>query len=335
MLSAPIPENEILRLAALRSAYCAYAPREERFDRITRTAKRLLHVPISLISIVEQDGQWFRSVQGIEVAHTPRDISFCAHAVALNQPVCIPDTWSDPDFSDNPLVTGPPGIRSYLGWPLELAPGAAVGTLCVIDTMPRTFGAEDFAALKDLASMAEAELKISAMSSLQNKLLMRLSTLQRQGALDSLTGCWNIRGFRELLSLGFDDARRNGTDLAVCHIRVNNMEDVAAAAHYSNLDAMTQLLAQVLRQRLPQQGALARLGPRSFCALVPSDSPLELEHQLARLTFPSAAVDLPDNRLRLDLALSIRVAFLSELSPLATADSLWGHALAVSGEDYA
>ena len=113
------------------------------------------------------------------------------------------------------------------------------------------------------------------------------------------------------------------------------MEDVAAAAHYSNLDAMTQLLAQVLRQRLPPQGALARLGPRSFCALVPSDSPLELEHQLARLTFPSAAVDLPDNRLRLDLALSIRVAFLSELSPLATADSLWGHALAVSGEDYA
>lgn len=332
MLAAPFPENENLRLETLQHLQCAYAPREERFDRITRTAKRLLHVPISLISIVEQDELWFRSVQGLEVAHTPRDISFCAHAVAHNKPFCISDTWYDPDFSDNPLVTGPPGIRSYLGWPLELAPGVAVGTLCVIDTMPRTFGAEDFEALKDLASMAEAELKITAMSSLQNKLLMRLSTMQRKGALDSLTGCWNIRGFRELLSVGFDDARSHGTELALCQIRVNNLEELAAAAQFSNLDAVTQLLAQVLRHRLPSQGALARLGPRNFCALVPSESQLTLEHQLAQLTFPHAAVDLPDSQRRLDLSLSINVAFLSELGPSATADSLWGHVLAFSGE---
>jgi hypothetical protein len=115
-------------------------------------------------------------------------------------------------FHDNPLVLGPPGIRSYLGWPLEIAPGLAVGSLCV-STMPRTFGPEDRDALKDLASMAEAELKVRAMSSLQNKLMMRLSALQRKGALDPLTGCWNIRGFRELLSLGVEDARTRGTDL--------------------------------------------------------------------------------------------------------------------------
>ena len=333
MRAAPFPENEKLRLETLRHLQCAYAPREERFDRITRTAKRLLHVPISLISIVEQDEQWFRSVQGLEVSHTPRDISFCAHAVALNQPFCISDTWYDPDFSDNPLVTGPPGIRSYLGWPLELAPGVAVGTLCVIDTMPRTFGAEDFEALKDLASMAEAELKITAMSSLQDKLLMRLNTMERKGALDPLTGCWNIRGFRELLTVGFDDARRSGTELALCQIRVNNLEALAAAAHYGNLDALTQLLAQVLRQRLPPQGALARLGPQNFCALVPSPSQLSLEHQLAQLTFPRAAVDIPGQHRSLDLSLSIHVAFLSELGPAATADSLWGQVLAFSGEE--
>lgn len=326
-----LPEIETRRLDALRAANCAYAPREERFDRITRTAKRLLHVPISLISIVEQDEQWFRSVQGLEVAHTPRDISFCAHAVALNLPFCIPDTWRDPDFLDNPLVTGPPGIRSYLGWPLEIAPGAAVGTLCVIDTMPRTFGAEDFDALKDLASMAEAELKISAMSNLQSRLLMQLSALQRKGALDPLTGCWNIRGFRELLTLGFEEARKKGTDLAVCCMHINNLQEVAAAAHYSNVDAVTQLLAQVLRQRLPPQGALARLGPKDFCALVPSESALALEHELAMLTFPRATVDLPDNKLKLELSLSIQLASLSEFGPSATPDSLWGHALSASG----
>lgn len=332
MLTAPFPANENFRLETLQRLQCAYAPREERFDRITRTAKRLLHVPIALISIVEQDEQWFRSVQGLEVAHTPRDISFCAHAVAHNQPFCISDTWYDPDFSDNPLVTGPPGIRSYLGWPLELAPGVAVGTLCVIDTMPRTFGAEDFEALKDLASIAEAELKISAMSSLQNKLLMRLSTMQRKGALDSLTGGWNIRGFRELLTVGFDDARSSGTELALCQIRVSNPEELAAAAQYSNPDAVTQLLAQILRQRLPPQGALARLGPRNFCALLPSESKLALEHQLAQLTLPHAAVDLPGSQRRLDLSLSTHVVFLSELGPSVTADSLWCQVLAFSGE---
>lgn len=328
MLPAPIPATETPRLAALRAANCAYAPREERFDRITRIARRLLQVPIAMISIVEQHEQWFRSVQGLEVAHMARDISFCGHVVALNRAFFVPDTWSDPDFADNPLVTGPPGIRSYIGWPLEIAPGMTVGALCVMDTMPRTYGVEDFEALRDLAHMTETELRVSALSSLQNKLLMRLNTLQRKGALDPLTGCWNIRGFRELLALGFDDARANGTDLAVCHLHVNNLHEVAAAASYANEDAVMQLLAQVLRQRLPLQGALARLGPRDFCALIPSRSPLMLEHELAQLTFPDATVDLPDSQLRLEISLSVRVASLAELGPSATAQGLWAHALA-------
>lgn len=331
MRSAPLADNEVKRLEAMRLAGCAYAPREERFDRITRTAKRLLQVPIALVSIVEQDEQWFRSVQGLEVAHTPRDISFCGHAVALNKPLCIPDTHDNPDFADNPLVMGPPGIRSYLGWPLEIAPGLAAGTLCVIDTMPRMFNLEDCEAMRDLASMAEAELKISAMSSLQNRLMMQLNALQRKGAMDLLTGCWNLRGFRELLALGFDEARNKGTDLAVCCIHVNNLEDVAAAADYANLDAVTQLLAQVLRQRLPQQGALVRLGGRDFCALIPFDSLLECQYQMAKLISPSATVNLPDYKLRLEISLSIRTMLLSELGPQATPDSLWGQALAISG----
>ncbi|MDI1239242.1 MAG: GAF domain-containing protein [Polaromonas sp.] len=330
MLPAPFPLNETERLQALRAGFCAYAPREERFDRITRTARRLLHVPIALISIIEQDEQWFRSVQGLEVAHTPRDISFCGHVVAMNQSFCIQDALNDPDFSDNPLVTGPPGIRAYLGWPLEIAPGIAVGSLCVIDTMPRTFDREDYAALSDLASIAAAELKINAMSSLQNKLLMQLSALQRQGALDPLTGCWNIRGFRQLLTLGVEDARKQGTDLALCHLHVDNLTEVANAAGYANHDAVTLMLAQVLRRRLPDHGALARLGPQDFCAIVPSPSALDLEQELARLTFPSVTVDLPSAKLKLDMALKVQVAWLAEFGPGATPDSLWAHVLAAS-----
>ena len=326
MLVAPIPGNEVERLSALRAGSCAYAPREERFDRITRTAKRLLHVPIALITIVEHDEQWFRSVQGLDVDHMPRDISFCGHAVALNKLLCIPDTFLDPDFFDNPLVVRAPHIRSYLGWPLEIAPGLAVGSLCVIDTMPRTFGPEDFEALRDLASMAEAELKVTALADLQKKMLMQLNTLQRKGALDSLTGCWNIRGFRELLAIAFNEARSNHTDLAVCHIRVDNLEQ-AVATDSPDEDAAIALLAQVLRQRLPTQGALARLGPRDFCALVPSGSALALEDELAKLTFPVATVDLPKSHLKVVVTMTVNVSWLAELGPEALVDGLWANVL--------
>ena len=330
MRESPFPANKEIRLNAVRNGFCAYASREERFDRVTRTARRLLNVPIAVISIIEQDEQWFRAVQGLELAHTPRNISFCGHVVARNTPLCIHDTWADPDFLDNPLVTGPPGIRSYLGWPLEVANGVAAGSLCVIDTMPRTFGVEDFAALKDLASMAEAELRLSAMSNLQQKLMMQLSSLQRKNALDPLTGCWNICGFRELLTLGIDEARCDGTDLAICSVKVNDLEAVAKAANFLNVDAITLVLAQVLRQRLPPRGALARLGPTDYCALVPARSSLALEDELARLTFPEASISLPDSKLKLNISLSVHVAWLADFGPEATAAQLWASALSGS-----
>lgn len=327
MLAAPIPHNDAQRLAALRAGFCAYAPREERFDRITRTAKRLLHVPISVISIVEKDEQWFRSVQGLEIDHTPRDMSFCGHAVALNKPLCIPDTWEDPNFRDNPLVTGAPGIRSYLGWPLEIVPGLAAGSLCVIDTIPRIYGKEDFEAISDLAGMAEAELRLGAMSDIQSKLMMRMNGVQRKGALDPLTGCWNIRGFRELLSIGVEDARAHGTELAICSMRIEGFDALAAAAGATNPDAITLMLAQVLRKRLPRKGALARLGPTYFCALVPAPSALGLENELARLTFPQVTVSLPDSRISVELPLSVSVSWLADMDPLAGPEALWAQAL--------
>lgn len=327
---APIPLNETERLSALRAGFCAYAPREERFDRITRTAKRLLHVPIALISIIEQDEQWFRSVQGLEVDHTPRDISFCGHVVAHNKPLCIRDTLENFDFHDNPLVFGRPGIRSYLGWPLEIAPGVAVGTLCAIDTMPRDFGDEDWESMKDLASMAEAELKVSAMSNLQSKLMMQLSSLQRKNALDPLTGCWNIRGFRELLNIGVEEARASGTDLAICKIHVKDLNEVARALNFSNIEALTVLMAQALRQRLPAGGALGKLGPSDYCALVPAKSALALEDGLAQLTFPTITLDLPDSKVKMNVALSSHVSWLAGLGPEATAANLWAGVLIAS-----
>lgn len=316
----------------MEQAQCAFVPREERFDRITRTARRLLRVPIALISIVEEDVQWFRSVQGLEVDHTSRDISFCAHAVAEGKVLLVPDARRDPRFRDNPVVTGAPFIRSYLGIPLSIAPGLRAGTLCALSDTEHSFRHHDVAGLQDLAAMAESELRLDAMTSLQKKLLSRLSRLERRANLDAVTGCWNVRGFRQLVGLAVTQAQDAGTALALCSIGVKNFAELARSPNANRTDAIRQMLAQVLRQRLPPDGALAMLGPSEFCALVPADSPLAVEEALSQLTYPKAEIDLPDLRVSMELKLSFGLAFAHEHTGPTAATELWATALANLGK---
>ena len=130
-----------------------------------------------------------------------------------------------------------------------------------------------------------------------------------------------------MLALGVEEARAKKTALVICSIKVGNLDDLAISAAYSNRDAMTLVLAQVLRQRLPPQGALARLAPDQFCALIPAKSAIDLENALAKLTFPTATVNLPDKKLSMDLPLSIHMSWLADLDPHAGPEALWAQAL--------
>ncbi|HWQ15998.1 MAG TPA: GAF domain-containing sensor histidine kinase, partial [Roseiflexaceae bacterium] len=158
MVEPPLPADEPERLAALRALELLDTPAEERFDRLTRLARRLFDAPIALVTLVDADRQWFKSRQGLDTPETPRRVSFCAHAVAAGQPLVVSDALQDPRFAANPHVTGPPHIRFYAGHPLRGPGGRLVGTLCVIDRRPRAFTVEDRAALADLANVAEREL---------------------------------------------------------------------------------------------------------------------------------------------------------------------------------
>jgi PAS domain S-box-containing protein len=158
MLVAPLPANEEDRVAALHALKILDTEPEERFDRITRMAKRLLDVPIVLISLVDSDRQWFKSRQGLDASETSRDLSFCAHAILDHRPLVVTNALEDKRFEDNGLVTDAPNIRFYAGYPMTAPGGEAVGTLCVIDRRARTLSDEDIDLLKDLASMAEVEL---------------------------------------------------------------------------------------------------------------------------------------------------------------------------------
>lgn len=162
MIPPPIPPDERARLAALRALNILDTPPEERFDRLTRLAQRTFNVPIALISLVDENRQWFKSCQGLLVTETPRDISFCGHAILESALMIVPDTTKDPRFSDNPLVTGEPFIRFYAGQPLRVRDGGRIGTLCLIDRVPRELDAEQRRALRDLADLVQEQLAMKA-----------------------------------------------------------------------------------------------------------------------------------------------------------------------------
>lgn len=157
MQSPPILESERKRLEVLLAINLLDTPKEELYDRITRIAQALFGVPISLITLIDAERQWFKSRQGFDVRETSRDISFCGHAIYSDGIFEIPDVAQDPRFSDNPLVTGHPHIRFYAGAPL-VVDGHGVGTLCIIDTKPRKLSEDQCKALLDLRDVALTQI---------------------------------------------------------------------------------------------------------------------------------------------------------------------------------
>jgi phosphoribosyl 1,2-cyclic phosphodiesterase/DNA-binding response OmpR family regulator len=155
---AAVPSDEDKRLAALRELGVLDTPPEDRFDRITRIAADLAGVPIVLVSLVDENRQWFKSCHGLDVSETSRELSFCAHAVVSREPLIVFDTLQDDRFADNPLVTSGPRIRFYAGFPIFHSKGSCVGTLCLIDTRPRQFSHNLIQRFQDLASIVQKEL---------------------------------------------------------------------------------------------------------------------------------------------------------------------------------
>jgi PAS domain S-box-containing protein len=152
------PINEAERLQALQELGLLDTAPEERFDRITRLAQRLFDVPIALVSLIDKDRQWFKSRQGLDATETPREVSFCGHAILDKDIFQVPDAHADPRFADNPLVTGAPKVRFYAGAPLSIDPQLRIGTLCLIDHEKRELNASEMATLRDLAALVEVAM---------------------------------------------------------------------------------------------------------------------------------------------------------------------------------
>jgi GAF domain-containing protein len=157
-LAAPLPSDEETRLNALRELDLLDTDAEDRFDRITERACERFGVPIALITLVDRDRQWFKSHRGIDQAQSPRDQSFCAHAILGPDVMQVTDVLDDPRFADNPAATGPERVRFYAGAPLTLENGSRVGTLCIADHRPRVLDNTELDALGHLADQVVTAL---------------------------------------------------------------------------------------------------------------------------------------------------------------------------------
>ena len=179
MLEPAIPQNESRRLALLRELKILDSEKSRSFDNITQLVSQLLDVPIVAVSLVDVDRQWFKSTVGLDVCETGRDVSFCGHVVFHENIMHVPDTHLDPRFTDNPLVTDSPFIRSYIGIPLRPGGTEVVGTLCAIDTRVREYSTQQIQQLRMLAEQTESLLQLNRVQNQSIKLNDKLNQEKR------------------------------------------------------------------------------------------------------------------------------------------------------------
>ncbi len=246
-----LPANEPDRLEALWQCRVLDTEAEPIFDMLTALAKKLLDVPIALVSLVDRDRQWFKSRQGLDVTETPRDISFCAHAVANGLPLIVSDARQDERFADNPIVTGGLGVRAYAGIPLVTSDGYALGTLCVVDQSTRQFTSEQRELLTVLAAQAanhlekrreatRLEQRFSVARLIQHTFfdiaVDLLCTIDERLCLDQLNPAWErTLGWTrsELRSRAFTDFLHH-EDVQECLAELETLRHGAVAASFRN-----------------------------------------------------------------------------------------------------
>lgn len=251
MKEPSFPLDETVRLKSLHSLRILDSVPEERFDRITRMAQRLFDVDICLVSLVDCDRQWFKSKQGLDACETPRNISFCGHAILDEKAFVIEDTLIDQRFADNPLVTDNPNIRFYAGYPVHAPTGDRIGTLCLIDPQPRSFSPRDEQTLRDFAALVDDELASSS-----------------KVHVDELTGIANRRGFTTVAEHLLPLCARNDLDVELLFFDLDEFKQLNDQLGHEAGDQALKLFAKTLLKSFRSADVVARLGGDEFVVIV-------------------------------------------------------------------
>lgn len=289
MLKPTIPHNEKARQAALDATGLVGSAPEERFDRYTRLARRLFDVPTALISLVDRHRQWFKSIRGLEATETPRDVSFCGHAINADGLFVIENAIKDERFHDNPLVTDDPNIRFYAGCPIRTPDGHKIGTLCIVDSKPRQLSEADMETLRDIGAMVSDELAT-----------MRLASI------DDLTGISNRRAFKMLGDQALKTAHRHGQETSLLMIDLDGFKAINDDLGHETGDQALREFAEIMHVVFRESDILGRLGGDEFCVLLTETDTVHAAGAVDRFV---EAVErrnvLPGRRYRLEFSVGI------------------------------
>lgn len=267
MAGAPIPINEAQRLLQVTQLCRLDSTPDEVFEQIVAMTAEYFNAPIALISIVDEQRQWFTARVGLSARETPRRDSFCAYAILANEPFEVPDASQDPRFMDNPLVTGEPGIRFYAGMPLVTPQGLGLGSLCVIDTKPRgPLSSHERSMLGHLAKLTMA----------------RILSLRHVNFIDQPTGLFNRARLEDDVTQRVTDEQ--GMVLVVADvIAPTRLNDIVRVLGYDFSQALMMCMKQTLQAQLPDDCSLYRISPTRFAFLLPEGPPAVLAQLNGRL----------------------------------------------------
>ena len=286
-MKAPLPENESARLEALHRYAILDSLSEPAYDDLAVIAAEICGTPISLVSLVDKERQWFKAKVGIEAIQTPRDIAFCAHAILGQELFVVSDAQADTRFAENPLVTEEPKIRFYAGAPLINPAGLALGTLCVIDRMPRSLEEKQKDALMALSrqvvtqlelrrnvtelerAMAEMQQYQRKLESYQKKLEEMNIQLEQSSHVDGLTGLNNRRSLELRLEEEYSRAARYGKDFSVLMVDVDHFKKLNDTFGHMAGDSVLRKVAQTIQEASRNTDYTARYGGEEFAVILP------------------------------------------------------------------
>ena len=269
----PTDDSDTARVAALRLLGQLDSAPQAAFDALVKAASLVCDVPISLISLVDAQRQWFKANIGLqEVAQTSRDVAFCDHTIRSDALLEVPDARLDSRFANNPLVTGQPGIRFYAGMPLRLADGHRVGTLCVIDRQARRLSDQQRELLACLGQAASRLLDLQrpdpALAQATRALAEQAGEMSYRASHDPLTGLINRSEFEARLQRLLQTSRADRSRHALLYIDLDQFKLVNDACGHSAGDQLLQQVAQLLTDAVRHRDTLARLGGDEFAIIL-------------------------------------------------------------------
>lgn len=274
-MAAPPPPDEQQRLTELHALGLLAGDGDPVLDAVTRLVAALFDVPTALVTLVAEERQHFVARVGMEVASTPRQVSFCAHALLGPEALVVEDARVDPRFAQNPLVTGAPGIAFYAGAPVRAPSGARLGTVCAIDRRPRSFGPEQRAQLQDFATIVEQAIARRAAS-----------------VTDPMTGLYDRRGFEGVLEHAVALSDRGKVRVTVAYADVDDLKGINDRGGHAAGDAAIQQVADTLRRELRASDVVGRLGGDEFGMIMFDSGDLDVVLRRIEASLPDIGVSV-------------------------------------------